>query len=327
MIPLKKPDITQSDYDNLLESILDDLQLIKFNENQKLDLSYSFSNARFRVNLFYDFLGGSAVFRMLPFANMGFDEIGLPKSARLLVEKPYGIILVTGATGAGKSTTLVSFLTHILNNQSKSIVSIEDPIEYIFEDKLSLISQRQVGVDCHSFEDGIQAALQTDVDIIMVGEIRSSDAAAMSLTAAESGKLVFATLHSNTAVQAIDRFINMFPQNAQEQILTRLATAFQGIITQTLIPRKIGKGRIAAFEILIANPIIRSLVAENRIHMIHSYQEAGGESGMCTMDQSLAKLVLNDKISLDEALQKAVNQENLKRLVDQGEADLGGKPK
>ncbi len=321
MVPLKKPDISEADYENLLESILDDTQLTKFGENQKLDLSYSFSNARFRVNLFYDYLGGSAVFRMIPFSNLGFDEIGLPKSARLLADKPHGMVLVTGATGAGKSTTLISYLSHIIRTKSKSIVTIEDPIEYIFEDQMSVVSQRQLGVDCHSFEDGIQAALLTDADVGMVGELRASDAANMALVAAESGKMVFATLHSNTAVQAIDRFINLFPQNSQEQILGRLAFCLQGIITQTLVPKKTGKGRIAAFEILLGIPIVRSLIAENRIHMIQSYQEAGGETGMCTLDQSLARLVQTEKISHEEGLFRAVNQEVLKKMVEQSDPE------
>jgi twitching motility protein PilT len=326
MVPLKRPDITEFDYENMLESILDDTQRVKFNENQKMDVSYSFSNARYRVNLFYDQQGGSSVFRMIPFAHLSFDDIGLPKSARLFSTKPYGLVLVTGATGAGKSTTLVSFINHIATNSAKSIMTIEDPIEYLFEDKKSLVSQRQVGVDCHTFEDGIVAALQTDVDVIMVGELREAEAVAMALTAAESGKLVFATIHSNTAPQGIDRFMNLFPQSSQEQILTRLASSLVGIVTQTLVPKKLGKGRVAAFEILVGLPFIRGLITEGRIHMIQSYQESGQETGMCTLDQSLAKLVNSEKIALDEALMRAVNQDSLRKLIDQTAIEPGGAP-
>ncbi|MBI3039779.1 PilT/PilU family type 4a pilus ATPase [bacterium] len=324
MIPLKMKKIEQSDYENMLEGILDDFQLQKFAQNKKLDLGYSFANARFRVNLFYDYRGGSGVFRMIPFMQLGFDEIGLPKAARAMVERPFGLVLVTGATGAGKSTTLSSYITQINTHKAKSIVTIEDPIEYLFEDKMSLICQRQVGVDTRSFEDGIQGALQTDADIIMVGELRDPDAVHLTLTAAESGKLVFATLHSNTAMQGIERFINLFPQTQHSQVLGRLGNTIVGILTQTLIPKKVGKGRVAAFELLLGLPMIRALISENRIHLIQSYMESGGDSGMCTLDQSIANLILHEKVNIEEAIMRATNQANLKKLIEQGGGEAGG---
>ncbi len=325
MVPLKMKVIEQSDYQIMLESILDDYQLVKFIEHKKLDLGYSFANARFRVNLFYDYLGGSSVFRMIPFMQLTFDDIGLPKAARGMIEKPTGLILVTGATGAGKSTTLSTFITHINATRGKSIMTIEDPIEYIFEDRQSIISQRQVGVDCRTFDEGIRGALQTDVDVIMVGELRDPEAVNMTLTAAECGKLVFATLHSNTAMQAIDRFVNLFPQTQQEQILSRLSNCIIGIITQTLLPRKNTKGRVAAFELLLGLPMIRGLIAERRVHLIASYLESGGETGMCTLDQSLAWLVATGKVLPEEAIMRASSQSGLKKLIEQA-AEGGGKP-
>lgn len=317
MIPLKMEAITNTDFDVMLEAILDDYQLTKFLEHKKLDLGISFANCRFRVNLFFDYIGGSAVFRVIPFQNMTFDDIGLPKSARILANKPFGLILVTGATGAGKSTTLSCYISHILRTMPKTIITIEDPIEYIFEDNVGLVSQRQVGVDCRSFEEGVKGALKTDCDIIMVGEIREPETAAITLTAAESGKLVFATLHSNTSVQAIERFVNLFPQAQHIQILSRLSNCLLGIITQTLVPKKVGKGRIAAFEILITIPMIRSIIADNRLHLISSYQETGSEVGMITLDQALANLVLSDKISATDALEKSTNPTSLKKLLEQ----------
>lgn len=323
MMPLKMKEIDHSDYENMLESILDDYQLSKFIEHRKLDLGYSFANARFRVNFFFDYNGGSAVFRVIPFLQLDFDDIGLPKAARVMIDRPFGLILVTGATGAGKSTTLSTFITHIASHKPKSVITIEDPIEYIFGDGLGLVSQRQVGVDCRSFDEGIRGAMQTDADVIMVGELRDPEAVNMTLTAAESGKLVFATLHSNTAMQAIERFVNLFPQNQHSQVLGRLASTLIGIITQTLIPRKLAKGRVAAFEVLIGLQMIRSLIAENRIHLIQSYQEAGGDSGMCTLDQALAQLVISDKITLQEALMRAGNQGVVKKMIEQAGATPG----
>jgi len=325
MMPMKMKEIEISDYENMLEAILDDYQLTKFLEHKKLDLGYSFANARFRVNLFFDYHGGSGVFRVIPFMQLTFDDIGLPKAARSLITRPSGLILVTGTTGAGKSTTLSCFISQILQTMPKTIVTIEDPIEYIFEDDVGLVSQRQVAVDCRTFEEGIRGAMQTDCDIIMVGELREPEAVSITLAAAETGKLVFATLHSNTALQAIDRFVNLFPQALQPQVLSRLSNTLLGIVTQTLIPKKMAKGRIAAFEILMALPMIRSLIAERRLHLIQSYQETGGESGMVTMDQALSQLVLAEKISMAEALAKATNQNSLKKLVEQGAAPPEGK--
>lgn len=317
MVPLKVKPVTNADYENMLEAILDDYQLVKFKEHKKLDLGYSFINTRFRVNLFFDFLGGSSVFRMIPFMNLGFDEIGLPKSARAMSERPNGLVLICGATGAGKSTTLSTYINHINNNHAKSIVTIEDPIEYIFEDGNSIISQRQVGVDCRSFEEGIAGCIRMDTDVVMVGELRDPEAVNLTLTAAECGKLVFATLHSNTSVQAIDRFINLFPQNQHKQVLSRMANNLQGIVTQTLIPKKSGKGRVAAFEILVALPMIRGLINEGRVHLIQSYLESGGEMGMQTLDQSLSNLVSHQKVAMEEALLRANSQANLRKLVEQ----------
>jgi len=322
MLPLKMEEIGHTDYENMLEAILDDYQLIKFVEHKKLDLGYSFANARFRVNLFHDYNGGSAVFRVIPFLQLTFDDIGLPKAARGMIERPFGLILVTGSTGAGKSTTLSTFITHIVAHKIKSVITIEDPIEYIFGDGMGMVSQRQVGVDCRSFDEGIRGAMQTDADVIMVGELRDPEAVNMTLTAAESGKLVFATLHSNTAMQAIDRFVNLFPQTQHAQVLGRLSTTLLGIITQTLIPRKVGKGRVAAFEILMGLQMIRSLIAESRIHLIQSYQESGGDSGMCTLDQALAQLVISEKVALSEAMMRASNQSVVKKMVEQAGISL-----
>jgi twitching motility protein PilT len=318
MVPLNLPEIRDEDYENMLESVLDDFHLIKFNTHQKLDFGFSHAGTRFRVNLFNDYLGGSAVFRMIPFVSLTFDDIDLPKSARGMADRLFGLILVTGATGAGKSTTLSCFINHINANRAKSVITLEDPIEYIFEDQRSLINQRQIGVDCLSYEEGIRLAVQTDADVIMVGELRTRETALTALAAAESGKLVLATLHSSTSTQALERFVNMFPENTQDRIFNRLGTSLVGIVSQTLLPRKSGKGRVAAFEILMGTPIIRGLISERRIHMIPSYLESGSETGMCTLDQSLARLTVTEKVHYDEALRRASNPGQLKKILEQG---------
>jgi twitching motility protein PilT len=327
MEPLTKMKIIDArDYDSMLMSILDDFQLFKFKQNKKLDLGYSFGNARYRVNLFYDLNGGSAVFRMIPFMKLDFEDIALPKAARNMGDRPFGLILVTGATGSGKSTTLSCFINHINSTRPCNILTIEDPNEYFFEDSVGIVNQRQVGVDCRSFEEGIAGGLHTDCDVIMVGELRNSDAVNMTLSAAECGKLVFSTLHSNTAMQAIDRFVNLFPQTAHAQVLGRMSTTLVGIISQTLCLKKNHKGRVAAFEMLVGTPTIRGLIAENRIHLVQSYLETGSESGMCTLDQALAQLIMTGQISVEEGLLKCAHQGNLKKLIEQysGKGDNEG---
>ncbi len=324
MRPIKDmPEINFDDYENMLEAILDDAQMVTFLKFKKLDIGYSFQNARFRVNLFNDLRGGNAVFRVIPFKNLSFNDINLPKSGRTLADSPKGCILVTGATGAGKSTTLSTFITHINSAYSKTIVTVEDPIEYLFEDDLSLISQRQVGVDCLNFEDGIRGALKMDCDVLMVGELRNAEAVEMTLLAAESGKLVFATLHSNTALQALERFVNLFPRNLHGQILGRLAGCLQGVVTQTLIPKKQGRGRVAAFEILLNTPAVKGLINENRVHLISSYLESGATSGMRSLDQSLVELIVEKRVSMNDALMRANNPSFVKRKVEEYDG-IGG---
>jgi len=324
MRPIKDmPVISFNDFEVMLEAILDDLQLVNFLKHRKLDLGYSFLNARFRVNLFNDMHGGNAVFRVIPFKHLSFADIDLPMSGRRMADRPKGIILVTGATGAGKSTTLSTFITHVNTTYHKTVVTVEDPIEYLFEDEMSLISQRQVGVDCLSFEEGIRGALQMDCDILMVGELRNADAVEMTLLAAESGKLVFATLHSNTAIQAIDRFVNLFPQNLHSQVLGRLGSHMIGVVTQTLVPRKNARGRIAAFEILINTPAVRGLINENRVHLISSYLESGSSTGMVSLDNSLVDLVLAGKIEKNDALLAANNKAYVKRKIEERDGSGG----
>ena len=317
MVPSKWERISGEDYGVMLEAILDDYQLTKLREFRKLDLGIRFANTRFRVNLFYDCNGGSAVFRMLPFPQLSFDGIALPESARNLVERPSGLVLVSGPTGAGMSTTLSTFVTHINEHRNRSIVTFEDPIEYVFEDRLSIVSQRQVGVDCRSFEEGIRGALRTDVDVIVVGEVPDAETAQMTLTAAECGKLVFAAFHGPTSTRSLERFIGLFPKPQQEHVRGRLAKTLLGVTTQHLVPRKVEKSRVAAFEVLLGVPAVRLLIAENRIRQIAPLQENGRESGMCTLDQALARLAVAGEIAVEDGLVCAHDQAAMQRYIDE----------
>ena len=224
------------------------------------------------------------------------------------------MILITGPTGAGKTSTLASYLSYVNQNAKRHIVTLEDPIEYQFEDNLSFFNQRQVGVDCRSFYDGLLTVLRQDPDIVVVGEMRDPETISLTLNAAETGKLVIATLHTNSAVSTAERIVNVFPESRHNQILLQLSMVLRGVVSQTLL-RKINGGRVAAFELLLNTSAVRSLIAEGKIHMLPSYLETGAESGMMTMEMSLAQLVKNKIVSQEEAFVTAPNPSSLRKLL------------
>ncbi|MBP5470732.1 MAG: PilT/PilU family type 4a pilus ATPase, partial [Candidatus Riflebacteria bacterium] len=269
---------------------------------------------RFRVNLYNDLNGYGAVFRVIPYRVMEFDEIGLPQAARALIEQPNGLILITGPTGAGKTSTLASYLSYVNKNASRHIVTLEDPIEYQFEDDKSFFNQRQIGADCKSFYDGLLTVLRQDPDIVVVGEMRDPETISLTLNAAETGKLVIATLHTNSAVSTAERIVNVFPESRHNQILLQLSMVLRGVVSQTLL-RKINGGRVAAFEILLNTSAVRSLISEGKIHMLPSYLETGAELGMRTMEMSLAQLVKDKIVSQEEAFASAPNLASLRKIL------------
>lgn len=306
---------TKNDFERILEALLNPEQDTQFRKNHELDFAYTLEGVcRFRVNLYTDLNGYGAVFRVIPYRVMDFDEIGLPMAARRLIEQPNGLILITGPTGAGKTSTLASYLNYVNKNARRHIVTLEDPIEYQFEDENSFFNQRQVGVDCRSFYDGLLTVLRQDPDIVVVGEMREPETISLTLNAAETGKLVLATLHTNSAVSTAERIVNVFPESRHNQILLQLSMVLRGVVSQTLLQKRNG-GRVAAFELLLNTSGVRSLIAEGKIHMLPSYLETGAETGMMTMEMSLAQLVKDQQVTQEEALSAAPNPLALRKLL------------
>ena len=306
---------SKNDFEKIIEALLNPEQEALFRKNHELDFAYTLEGVcRFRVNLYTDLNGPGAVFRVIPYRVMSFDEIGLPTAAQKLIDMPTGLILITGPTGAGKTSTLASYLSKINKTSRRHIVTLEDPIEYQFEDELSFFNQRQIGVDCRSFYEGLLTVLRQDPDIVVVGEMRDPETISLTLNAAETGKLVIATLHTNSAVATAERIVNVFPEDRHNQILLQLSMVLRGVVSQTLL-RKPNGGRVAAFEILINTSGVKSLISEGKIHMLPSYLETGGESGMQTMEMSLAQLVKKQIVTVQEAFASAPNANALKKLL------------
>lgn len=303
------------DFNRIIEVLLTPEQEEQFKLKHELDFAYCLEGVcRFRVNLYQDLNGIGAVFRVIPYKVMNFDEIGLPEAARRLIEQPNGLILLTGPTGAGKTSTMASYLNYVNQNACRHIVTLEDPIEFQFEDKKSFFNQRQVGSDCLGFYEGLLTVLRQDPDIVVVGEMREPETISLTLNAAETGKLVLATLHTSSAVSTAERIVNVFPESRHHQILLQLSMVLRGVISQTLVPR-IDGGRIAAFEVLINTSAVRSLIADGKVHMLPSYLETGTEYGMMTMEMSLAKLVKDGIVHADDAIAAAPNPSVLRKLL------------
>ncbi len=303
------------DFQRILEVLLTSEQEEQFLQKHELDFAYTLEGVcRFRVNIYHDLNGAGAVFRVIPYRVMGFDEIGLPEAAKKLIEQPNGLILITGPTGAGKTSTMASYLNYVNQNACRHVVTIEDPIEYQFEDQKSFFNQRQVGVDCLGFYEGLLTVLRQDPDIVVVGEMREPETIALTLNAAETGKLVIATLHTSSAVSTAERIVNVFPESRHHQVLLQLSMVLRGVVSQTLLP-KVDGGRVAAFEVLLNTSAVRALIAEGKIHMIPSYLETGTELGMTTMEMSLAKLIREGLVSKEDAMLAAPNSAELKKLL------------
>ena len=306
---------SRREFDRMLESLVTADQMKQFHETKELDCAYALEGiARFRVNLYLDINGAGAVFRVIPCDVKNFDEVGLPVAAQKLIEQPNGLILVTGPTGAGKTTTLASYIQYVNSHARRHIVTLEDPIEYQFEEALSIITQRQVGIDCLGFYEGLLTVLRQDPDIVVVGEMRDAQTIALTLNAAETGKLVLATLHTTSAVQTAERIVNVFPENQQRQVLHQLSMVLRGVVSQTLLPR-IGGGRIPAFEVLINTAAVRSIIGDGKIHLLSSFLETGQEIGMVTLEMSLLGLVKKGLVRAEEALSAAPNPGALKKLL------------
>jgi twitching motility protein PilT len=300
----------------MIYAILTQKQRERFENDLELDTSHSIPGiGRFRVNVFQQRDSVGAVMRIIPFEIVPLEQLGLPASVNQFAALPRGLVLVTGPTGSGKSTTLASLVDIINTTKHCHIMTVEDPIEFLHRHKAAIVNQREVGEDTHSFADALKHVLRQDPDVILVGEMRDLETISTALTAAETGHLVFATLHTQDAPQAVDRVIDVFPAHQQQQVRVQLAASLQGIVTQQLVPMGGGRGRRVAAEVLVATPAVRNLIREGKTHQIYSAMQAGGKYGMQTMDQSLAELVKRHNLPMEFALERCANSDDLRRLI------------
>jgi twitching motility protein PilT len=308
---------TPNQIQKLLYDILSDENINKFETTLELDFSYQLPRrARFRVNIYKDKGSLAAAFRLIPQKIPTVRDLNLPPVLEVLTEKPRGLILVTGPTGSGKSTSLAAMINHINMNRAVHIITIEDPIEYLHTHKLSIINQRELGGDTKSFANALRASLREDPDVLLVGEMRDMETIQLAITAAETGHLVFATLHTNNAAESMDRMIDVFPPGQQEQIRVQLSNNIQAVISQQLLPRAGAPGRVPAIEVMVATPAIRNLIRENKTHQIPSMIQTSAAHGMIAMDQSLRDLYLKGFVTLEDAMMRAVNVEELKKMIN-----------
>jgi twitching motility protein PilT len=310
------PVCVPDDLQKMLYSIMTQKQREQFENELELDMSYSIpGKARFRVNIFQQRDAIGSVMRVIPFEILPLETLGIPEQVSNFAYLPRGFVLVTGPTGSGKSTTLASIIDLVNRNRAAHIMTVEDPIEFLHNHKRSVVNQREVGTDTHGFTEALKHVLRQDPDVILVGEMRDLETIQIALTAAETGHLVFGTLHTQDAPQSVDRIIDVFPPHQQEQIRVMLAGALQGVVCQTLLKTADGKGRTVAVEIMTATSAVKNLIREGKTHQLYSSIQAGAQHGMIAMDQSLAQLVKMGKVTYDSALEKANNVNEFNRLV------------
>lgn len=309
------PSLSPDDIESVFYNVTSEEQRLQFLKDLSLDFAYSVSGvARFRVSAIRQRGSLSMAFRVVPHEIPSIEELGLPNASKELITRPRGLILVTGTAGSGKSTTLAAMIEYLNLHESKNVITVEDPIEFLFKDKKCLIHQRDLGDDCHSFARGLVDALRHDPDVIVIGEMRDLDTIATAMTAAETGHLVLGTLHTIDAAQSIDRIVDMFPFGQQRQIRLQLSQVIEGVLAQTLVP-KIGGGRIAAVEVLLGTSVIRRLIRDEKVYEITSNIEMGRLEGMQTLDQALVDLVRASHITNEDALAKSSNPRRLSELL------------
>lgn len=314
--PLRTRSLSPVDTKQLCYSVLTDSQKHVFEEENELDLSFGVKNlARFRANVFLQRGAVAAAFRQIPYEIRTLEDLGLPATVRDLARRPRGLVLVTGPTGSGKSTTLASMIDSVNTERHGHIVTIEDPIEYLHPHKNCVVNQREIGADTHSFKKALKYVLRQDPDVVLIGEMRDLETIEAALSIGETGHLAFGTLHTNSAIQTINRILDVFPPYQQDQVRAQLSFTLEAILCQTLIP-KIGGGRVMALEMMIPNPAIRNLIREGKTHQIYSQMQIGqGKYNMLTMNQSLASLVNQRKITLEDAMLKSADQEELRTIL------------
>ncbi|MDX2065855.1 MAG: type IV pilus twitching motility protein PilT [Fimbriimonadaceae bacterium] len=306
--------VSHGDHNRMLFDILNDERQEHLREYKEVDLSYNVERlARFRVNMFWQRGNVGAVFRVIPHEIRSIDELQVPQICKKIALLPRGLILVTGPTGSGKSTTLAAMIDHINSTTRAHVMTIEDPIEYVHRDKTSIINQRELATDTHSFSEALKHVMRQNPDVILVGEMRDLETIQLAITAAETGHLVLSTLHTVDAAQTIDRVVDVFPPEQQPQIRTQLSVTLQAVVSQTLLPRKGAPGRVAAFEVMLATPAIRTLVRDGKTHQLYLDIQTGGAIGMQTLDNSLLQLLKDGKVDYEHALAKSSNMPDFAR--------------
>lgn len=326
--PLEYSELTPAETKQLAYSVLTDAQKHRFEETLELDFSFGIKGlSRFRANIFNQRGAVGAVFRSIPYEIRSFEELGLPPVIEKLCEKPRGLILVTGPTGSGKSTTLAAMVDKVNRDRHEHIITVEDPIEYLHGHKGCIVNQREVHADTHNFANALRAALRQDPDVVLIGEMRDLETTETALRIAETGHLTFATLHTNSAASSINRIIDIFPSGQQAQIRTQLSMVLEGIVTQALLPKANGQGRALAMEVLVPNSAIRNLIREDKIHQVYSMMQTGQDKfGMQTFNQSLASLYFKKQITLEMAMARSSNADELQDLINRGAAALQTPP-
>jgi twitching motility protein PilT len=309
-----------SDTQRLAYSVLSEEQRKKFENTRELDISFGIKGvARFRANVFMQRGVVSMAVRQIPYTIVPLSELGLPKISLDFIRRPKGLVLVTGPTGSGKSTSLAAMIDAINSERQAHIITIEDPIEFIHQHKKCIVNQREVGADTQGFADALKYILRQDPDVILVGEMRDLETVTAALTIAETGHLVFATLHTNSTYESINRIVDLFPSDQQDQVLAQLAFVLQGVITQQLIPRARGGGRIMCAEVLVCTPAVRAVVREGKVHQVYSLMQAGHKYGMQTMNQALFAAVTRRDISMEQALERTHDAKELQQMFDKAQ--------
>jgi twitching motility protein PilT len=320
LVPLKTPPLSPVDTKQICYSILTDAQKHKFEEESELDLSFGVKGlSRFRANIYMQRGAVAGAFRTIPFKILTFQELGLPPIISELAKKPRGLVLVTGPTGSGKSTTLASMIDKINTDRHEHIITIEDPIEYLHPHKNCLVNQREVGADTMSFKKALKYILRQDPDVVLIGEMRDLETVEAALVISETGHLAFGTLHTNSAVQTINRILDVFPPYQQPQVRAQLSFVLEGVMTQNLLPKAGAPGRVLVIEVMVPNPAIRNLIREDKIHQVYSQMQVGqAKFGMQTFNQSLASAFSRRLITWEEAVGRSSDPEELKNIVQQG---------
>src|SRR5512132_4196466 len=318
--PLDLPQLTPAETKQLAYSVMTDSQKHRFEENLELDFSFGLKGlARFRANVFNQRGASACVFRLIPFEIKSFHQLGLPPVVSKLCDKPRGLVLVTGPTGSGKSTTLAAMIDKVNTGRHDHILTIEDPIEFVHMNKNCVVNQRELHADTKSFTDALRAALREDPDVVLIGEMRDLETIESALRIAETGHLTFGTLHTNSATSTINRIIDVFPSHQQPQIRAQLSLVLEGIMCQALLPKVGGQGRAMCMEILVPNSAVRNLIREDKIHQIYSSMQSGQDKfGMQTFNQSLATLYFQKQITLETAIMRSSNPDELQEMVNRG---------